>query len=228
MRLICLMYTTFLALGTAAYRLAGMNVFDSLIHAMCALSTGGFSTRAQSIGYYQSPLIEFITVVLMLIGTTNFAALLLLMRGQVRKFLAVSEIRFLGLILAAAIPLTALVLLCAAYTGLPGSFRIAFFEVISALSTSGFSTVGYADWPQAAVFLLDFDDVDRRRYRLDGGRVKADAGVSDAAGTERSSTPPKGSAANRFPVRSIPGRRGKRSSIRSCWKEPRVLSFVTS
>ena len=46
------------------------------------------------------------------------------------------------------------VLLCAAYTGLPGSFRIAFFEVISALSTSGFSTVGYADWPQAAVFLL--------------------------------------------------------------------------
>ena len=153
-RLICLMYTTFLMLGTASYRLAGMNVFDSLIHAMCALSTGGFSTRAQSIGYYQSPLIEFITVVLMLIGTTNFAALLLLMRGQVRKFLAVSEIRFLGLILAAAIPLTALVLFCAAYTGLPGSFRIAFFEVISALSTSGFSTVGYADWPQAAVFLL--------------------------------------------------------------------------
>ena len=144
-RLICLMYTTFLVLGTAAYTLAGMNVFDSLIHAMCALSTGGFSTRAQSIGYYQSPLIEFITVVLMLIGTTNFAALLLLIRGQIRKFLAVSEIRFLGLILAAAIPLTALVLFCAAYTGLPGSFRIAFFEVISALSTSGFSTVGYAD-----------------------------------------------------------------------------------
>lgn len=81
----------------------------------------GFPPGAQSIGYYQSPLIEFITVVLMLIGTTNFAALLLLMRGQVRKFLAVSEIRFLGLILAAAIPLTALVLLCAAYTGLPAA-----------------------------------------------------------------------------------------------------------
>lgn len=153
-RLIVLMYTTFLALGVAAYVLAGMNFFDSLIHAMCALSTGGFSTRAESIGYYQSPLIEFITIVLMVIGTTNFAALLLLVRRQARKFMAVSEVRFMGLVLVMAIPLTALVLFFAAYADLPGSFRIAFFEVVSALSTSGFSTVGYTQWPQAAVFVL--------------------------------------------------------------------------
>ena len=153
-RLIVLMYTTFLALGVAAYVLAGMNFFDSLIHAMCALSTGGFSTRVESIGYYQSPLIEFITIVLMVIGTTNFAALLLLVRRQARKFMAVSEVRFMGLVLAMAIPLTALVLFFAAYADLPGSFRIAFFEVVSALSTSGFSTVGYTQWPQAAVFVL--------------------------------------------------------------------------
>ena len=55
---------------------------------------------------------------------------------------------------SASMQIAALVLFCAAYTRLPGSFRIAFFEVISALTTSGFSTVGYADWPQAAVFLL--------------------------------------------------------------------------
>ena len=153
-RVIVLMYTTFLIFGAAAYRMAGMSLFDSLIHAMCALSTGGFSTRAESIGYYNSPLIEFITIILMLIGTTNFAALLLLMRRQTRKFLAVSEVRFMSLLLAGTVPLTALVLFSAAYARLSDSFRIALFEVVSALSTSGFSTVGYAHWPQAAVLIL--------------------------------------------------------------------------
>lgn len=153
-RVIVLMYTTFLIFGVAAYRIAGMSLFDGLIHAMCALSTGGFSTRVESIGYYNSPLIEFITIILMLIGTTNFAALLLLMRRQVRQFLAVSEVRFMGLLLAGAVPLTALVLFSAAYARLSDSFRIALFEVVSALSTSGFSTVGYVRWPQAAVLVL--------------------------------------------------------------------------
>ena len=64
-RVIVLMYTTFLIFGVAAYRIAGMSLFDGLIHAMCALSTGGFSTRVESIGYYNSPLIEFITIILM-------------------------------------------------------------------------------------------------------------------------------------------------------------------
>ncbi|MFQ8583291.1 MAG: TrkH family potassium uptake protein [Holdemania massiliensis] len=153
-RVIVLMYTTFLIFGVAAYRIAGMSLFDGLIHAMCALSTGGFSTRVESIGYYNSPLIEFITIILMLIGTTNFAALLLLMRRQVRQFLAVSEVRFMGLLLAGAVPLTALVLFSAAYARLSDSFRIALFEVVSALSTTGFSTVGYGHWPQAAVLVL--------------------------------------------------------------------------
>lgn len=153
-RVIVLMYTAFLILGISAYMLAGMNLFDSLIHAMCALSTGGFSNRAESIGYYNSPLIELITIVLMLIGTTNFAALLLLMRRRIGSFLAVSEIRFLTLLLLGVVPLTAFVLFSGAYAGLPESFRIAFFEAVSALSTSGFSTVSYVHWPQAAVLIL--------------------------------------------------------------------------
>ena len=77
------------------YLVCGMNLFDSIIHTMCSLSTGGFSTRADSIGYYDSPAIEAVTIVQMLVGTTNFAALLLLTKGKIMQFIKVSEVRFL-------------------------------------------------------------------------------------------------------------------------------------
>ena len=67
-----------------------MPLFDSLCHAMCSLSTGGFSTKLGSIGEYHSLSIEIVTIVLMLIGTTNFAVMLLLLRGKWRQALQVS------------------------------------------------------------------------------------------------------------------------------------------
>ena len=98
------MYCGFLAVGTLAYVVAGMSVFDSINHAMCALSTGGFSTQTDSIGAYGSIAVDTITCILMLIGTTNFAVLLLLVQGRLKKVLQVSEMRFMFGVLAVAVP----------------------------------------------------------------------------------------------------------------------------
>ncbi|MDO5383145.1 MAG: potassium transporter TrkG [Eubacteriales bacterium] len=75
------------------------------VRSMCALSTGGFSNRMDSIGYYNSLPIECITVILMLIGTTNFSLLLLLFKGRIRDFCKSSEIRFLGGLILITIPI---------------------------------------------------------------------------------------------------------------------------
>ena len=104
---IFIIYNICLVLGSIAYRIAGMTWFDSICHCMCSLSTGGFSTKLMSIGEYNSLSIEIITIVLMLIGTTNFAALLLLARGKVRSFFRVSEVKFMFILLAVFIPPTA-------------------------------------------------------------------------------------------------------------------------
>ena len=85
-KVIGMMYGFFLIAGTILYTIFGMPVFDGIVHTMCALSTGGFSNRLDSIGYYHSLPIEWITVLLMLIGTTNFSLLLLLFRGRIRDF----------------------------------------------------------------------------------------------------------------------------------------------
>ncbi|MGN0628446.1 MAG: TrkH family potassium uptake protein [Oscillospiraceae bacterium] len=148
------MYSTFLAVGTGAYAAFGMPLLDSVCHAMCSLSTGGFSTRLASIGEYNSLPIEMVTIVLMLIGTTNFAVLMLLLKRRWHQALNVSEVRFLFVLLLVFIPVTALSLAGGTDMGALESLRQSAFNLTSALSTTGYSTVDYAAWPPFAVGVL--------------------------------------------------------------------------
>ncbi|MCI8364881.1 MAG: TrkH family potassium uptake protein [Eubacterium sp.] len=145
-------YNGFLVAGTFSLFLLGMNFFESLCHAMCALSTGGFSTRANSIGEFGSLPVEMVTVLLMLVGSTNFAVLLLALRGKLRQVIKVSEVRFFAVLLLGLIPVTALSI--SAGNGLGTGFRHAVFNIVSALSTAGFSTVNLADWPPFALGIM--------------------------------------------------------------------------
>ena len=151
---IFLMYGGFLVAGVLAYRLVGMNFFEGICHAMCSLSTGGFSTRLDSIGEYKSFPIELVTIVLMLIGTTNFAALLLLTRKKWQQFFKVSEVRFMFLLLAIFVPLTGFSLMNGLHMSLAEGMRRALFDIVSALSTSGYSSMSYTTWPSFAKGVL--------------------------------------------------------------------------
>ena len=153
-RIIFLIYNVCLVLGTIAYKIAGMPVFDGVCHAMCSLSTGGFSTKLGSIGEYDSLPIEIITIVLMIIGTTNFAALILLAKGKVKAFSKISEVRFMFGLFIIFIPLTALSLADGLNIGFFEGLRKASFDIVSALSTSGYSTMSYEGWPQAAITIM--------------------------------------------------------------------------
>lgn len=151
---ICMIYNLCLVLGTVAYRMAGMSWFDGICHAMCSLSTGGFSTKLNSIGEYNSLSIEIITIILMLIGTTNFATLLLLARGKVKSFSKVSEVRFMFLLLIIFIPPTALSLAHDLDMPLGEGLRRATFDIVSAMSTTGYASMSYSEWPQFAIGVL--------------------------------------------------------------------------
>ena len=148
------MYIIFLILGTAAYMVCGMPLFDSLCHAMCSLSTGGFSTKLGSIGEYHSLSIEIVTIVLMLIGTTNFAVLLLLLRGKWRQAAKVSEVRFLFLLLLVFVPLMGLSLSRELGMGFWEGLRHGLFNASSALSTTGYATMPYESWPAFPIGLM--------------------------------------------------------------------------
>ena len=131
-----------------------MPIFDAVNHSIAALSTGGFSTKTDSIGAYGSLTIEFITIILMILGTVNFAVHYMVIRGRVRSAFRVGEIKTMFVLMAVGIPVTAIFSLYKLYGSLGKSFRIATFELVSALSTTGFSTVTYTKWSGAAVFFM--------------------------------------------------------------------------
>lgn len=150
---ISLMYFIFLILGTFEYKIAGMTTLDSVVHSMCALSTGGFSNKALSIGAYDSVSVELITSQLMILGTLDFSLLLTLFTGRIRDFFRSTEIKTFLSLLSIASALMVLILLVKGYD-VPSTLRITLFNTLSALSTTGFSTMDYTTLPEEAVFVM--------------------------------------------------------------------------
>jgi trk system potassium uptake protein len=146
-RLVVRLYLAYAVLGVIALSLAGMSVFDALNHAFAALSTGGFSTRVESIGYWDSALVEWVVIFLMILGTTNFLTVYALLQGNFRSVRRTAELHLMLALLLTAVPALLFGVTLHLYPTQAQAMRVALFEAVSAISTTGFSTVGYGGWP---------------------------------------------------------------------------------
>lgn len=153
-KLIIRIYLAYAAIGFGLYMIAGMNWFDAINHAFTSISTGGFSTRAGSIGEFNSPSIELISIILMLLGSINFAAQYMLLSGNFREFFNVDEIKFKGILIIIFVPLLIFYGITHHYTSLDESVRVGIFEMISAMTTTGFSITSHANWHGFALFVM--------------------------------------------------------------------------
>jgi trk system potassium uptake protein TrkH len=138
--------TLFCALG---YWAAGMTLFDAVGHAFSTVATGGFSTHDASLGFYDSVLIESVAIVFMMAGGVNFAIHFMALRKQTSKpYIAVPEVRAFFQIFAAGVVLVTVGLFLAdAYSGLESTLRHGVFQVASILTSTGFTTAVFSDWP---------------------------------------------------------------------------------
>ena len=153
-KIVLLLYSGYAAIGIIAYVLVGMSPFDAVNQTFAAISTGGFSTHSASIGYWHSPSVEAVTIVLMIAGNLNFATAYLLVRGKFRAFFLNVEIRIFVVVLIIAIPLVLLFVTDSLYPTFSKAVRVAIFETVSALTTTGFSTVSYGNWKGAGWLIL--------------------------------------------------------------------------
>ena len=140
-RTVILIYVGYATAGTVLYYLCGMGFFDSLNHSMSAISTGGFSTKSASIGYYDNPKIELVTEILMILGATGFLVHLLLLKGKFRVLFKHCEIMLTILLISLCTPVCAFLMLEEFSGNLSFAVRQSLFQVISALTTTGFQTV---------------------------------------------------------------------------------------
>jgi len=151
---IMLIYIGYITGGALLYILVGMTPFDAINHAIAALSTGGFSTKVNSIGHWNSLPLELITLILMILGTINFATHFTLLRGKIKTFFKNGEIKLLFFLIALFTPIVTYFSMTKLYTNLPMAFRRAIFEVTSALSTTGYSLDTFANWNQFGILAL--------------------------------------------------------------------------
>lgn len=148
-------YLAYCVFGIIALMIAGMNWFDAVNHAFSALSTGGFSTRAESIGYYDSALIELVIIVLMLLGTLNYLTAYVLWQGKFKAVRKNGELRLMSVLIPVGVLLIFLSVGLSEYAAdATKGIRVALFEVTSALSTTGFSTEPYTDWSSTGWMVL--------------------------------------------------------------------------
>ncbi|WP_041367282.1 TrkH family potassium uptake protein [Natranaerobius thermophilus] len=154
-KLIIIIYLGYTFSGIILYMIVGMPWFDSIIHSFSALSTGGFSSRPESIGAFDSLAIELVTIILMILGTTNFAAHHVFLRGKIKEFFKIGEIKFMFILMGITIPVVIFVALFPLYGNFAESLRFGTFELISSITTTGYSTgVDYDSWGSFAVFVI--------------------------------------------------------------------------
>jgi trk system potassium uptake protein TrkH len=139
-----------------AYGLAGMSWADAFMHMCTTVSLGGFSSHDASFGYWNSPRIEGVAIVFMLLSGINLV--LYFVAWRQRSFSVLwrnAEVRGFYLVLAGTIALiTTYLLVHEAYPTFTEAFRHTAFHVISIATTTGYATHDYAQWPLFAPLLM--------------------------------------------------------------------------
>lgn len=163
-------YVGLTVIEVICYRFAGVSIYEGAIHAFSTMATGGFSSHSQSIGYFDSAAVEFITMVFMFLAGVNFAyydtALRLGPKRGLRSLMKSSELRlYVGLLASAILIITVGLWFWGGSNGAAGSdlpdyshagraLRDVSFTVVSVETCTGYVTADFDRWPEFARVLL--------------------------------------------------------------------------
>jgi trk system potassium uptake protein TrkH len=142
-----------LAESIALY-VAGMDLFDAVNHAMATMATGGFSTKNASIAYYTSPTIHYIIMFFMFLAGVNFTMLFFGFTGKFKNILQSEELKVYAYNTLIFGSIISIVLIFSQDTPIETAIRNGFFTVVSIMTTTGFITDNYLNWPNFLIFIV--------------------------------------------------------------------------
>ncbi|MDR2303736.1 MAG: TrkH family potassium uptake protein [Treponema sp.] len=135
------------------YRLGGMEWFDAVCHGLSIVATGGVSTKNSGLAFYNSPFIDGVSTLFMLLAALNFNMYYRLFRGKFRDILQNTEGRvYAGIFIVAAGIITCT--LVPVYGSFREALRHASYQAASILSTTGNAAADYETWPLLAQGIL--------------------------------------------------------------------------
>jgi trk system potassium uptake protein TrkH len=158
-KILWLIYLGLTVLETTLLMFGGLSLYEALTHTFGTLATGGFSPKAASVGHYTSAYVHIVVTVFMMGAGINFILYFRLLRGQFSVIRRNTEVKaYLGIFLVATLVI-ALALYRRTYDGFGESLRFAGFQAASILTTTGYATADFAQWPALArvtLFVLMF------------------------------------------------------------------------
>lgn len=141
--------------GVVMLLLAGMNLFDAVNHAMTTVSTGGYSTRSDSIAAFDSWPIEAVILIGMVLSGANFGLYFLAVQGRLgRAFRSPELLAYLGIIATATVVMTVSLYIFDYQDSLLTSFRAAAFQSASLSTGTAFQTADWNSWDPLSTGIL--------------------------------------------------------------------------
>ena len=133
----------------------GMSLFDSLCHSFGTVSTSGYSPWNASVGHYNNAYFDWIIILFMFLGGMTFMLFYFIVQGNWHVLKINTEFRwYVGFLLFFCGMVTWILWQSNTYGSLMDSLRYGTFQVMSLLTTTGFTTADYEKWPQAAQMFL--------------------------------------------------------------------------
>lgn len=154
-RYLWIIYLGLTLLETILLMLGGMSLYDAVCHSLTTTSTGGFSTKQDSIAHWNSSYIEYVVAVFMLLSGVNFTLYFMALRGKANTLLEDKELHWYLKSIGILTLIVTVVLFVGDYYGVEESFRKSFFQVVSIHTSTGFATDDYLLWPPSVwMFIL--------------------------------------------------------------------------
>ena len=142
-------------LQTILLCLGGMSIFESLCHAFGTVSTSGYSPKNASIGFYNNAYFDWIIILFMFLGGMTFMLFFHMMKGNWQALKVNTELRwYIGFLLFFCGMASWILWQANTYDSAADAIRYATFQIVSILTTTGFTSADYEQWPQAAQMFI--------------------------------------------------------------------------
>lgn len=139
----------------ASFYLAGMGLFDAVNYSMSITATGGFTPHNASTGFFHSATIDCVSILFMFLSGVNFTLLYMtVVKARFKQFFHDSEIRFYLATIAFATVVIMVCLVVQSGYSVVYSLRVALFQVVSFITTTGIFNADAGSWPHITWIIL--------------------------------------------------------------------------
>jgi len=173
--ILAVVYVGLTFLETVALRFTGMSFFDSINQSFATIATGGFSTKNASIAGFNSPSVDIIIMIFMVLSGLHFGLIFNTIIGKSPNIFKSKIVLAFIAVLFIGVVITSLKLYFnGVYNNLPDAFRYGAFQVISVGTTTGFANADSKNWPPLAQIVIIYFTIQCAMVGSTSGGMKFD------------------------------------------------------